>query len=220
MRTKTEFDQWFKENNGDPWGYHTPFVIKRLDDSIKFIGQTVEASFKGVFVEFGSFDGSFTSRVLTNFPSAHVLAIDISEVATETNIRNNGQLTGVDFICADMLGFDYTKVPPQKEPIVLILESLYYLDVPERKVMIQNINKFLPANKVIFLSTPVSGNKYFEEDHLLAMMKECGYSCSSLSVLNSKRSFGFKALFDVLLQHIKFLRRKYANQVIFKFEKL
>ena len=37
VRTKEDFEKWYAEHGGDPWGYEKAYVKKRLFASIDFV---------------------------------------------------------------------------------------------------------------------------------------------------------------------------------------
>ncbi|MES2372504.1 MAG: class I SAM-dependent methyltransferase [Bacteroidota bacterium] len=221
VRTKEDFDKFFVENNGDPWGYQTKYVKERLDKSIKFIQKSVSREYTGVIIEFGSYEGSFTTRLIANFPSSTIVAVDISEVAHSQNLAKNGISKNVTFFCEDMLKFDFRTHLNKSESIFLLLECLYYLSDSEREKMVQTIHENAVSNKTLFISSPMVGGKYFSEKDLISLLEKYNYKKTDFAILNSKvyRFSLLNQIVSIMGQYSKLIRKKYANQIIFKFEK-
>lgn len=217
-RTKEEFDAWFADNGGDPWGYQGKSIQTRLCASLKFI-LSHGKNYSGTFLELGAFDGSFTKYLASSFPEAKIIAVDISEGAINKNREINGNNPNVTFICCDMLSFDYASVANSPETIVLLMESLYYLSEQERFEVVSTISEVINKNIFIYISCPITGGKYFSEESLLSLMKRVGYKLYSFSVLNLRGRFTLSKIIQWLANHNGKLRGRFANQVIYKFKR-
>ena len=74
MGTKQDFDKWFRESNGDPWGYGSKIVKIRFNKSIDFLKQHLSQD--DIIMECGCFKGQFTKKLATNFSKNRIIAFD------------------------------------------------------------------------------------------------------------------------------------------------
>lgn len=217
-RTSQDFDAWFEQHGGDPWGYDNPVIAKRLLDSVGFIGKHVLPLKDMSFVEFGAFDGRFTELLHRMYPHAQLYVNDISGAALERARQRLGKdAIGVTFFSGDLLN---TELPVIKgaSPVLLLLECLYYLPPGERRLAIRRLRTAFPESRIL-ISAPITGGKYFTEDQLIALFQDEGCFLRDFRPLTLARGFPFTRRALLLLTRFSSHLRSYcANQVIYLFE--
>jgi hypothetical protein len=213
-RTQEEFDAWFA--GGDPWDYHSPFVLERLRASLCFLTKYYHADFNGTFVEFGAYNGDFTRLLSKQFPKAKIIANDISSVAIQRLKKEMVAYPAVDFFCSDMLTFEVEKFGDENGVAILLMEILYYMSLEEQNLFLQNLSKKMPYARV-FISAPVSGGKYYNEPCLFKLFAKSGYICQGNLVLNLKQILRPMRFYLRLSSKWGWLRRRLAHQVLYLF---
>lgn len=216
-RTKEEFDKWYNESGGDPWHYYSSGIKSRLKNSLDFILNFIPRDFKGTLVELGAFNGDFTKLLCSSFKNADIIANDISEVAINIAKGKINNCTNVTFVLKDLLNFNSNDVSTKKEIVLLLLECLYYLKPGEREEAISTFKKEFPES-VIFLSAPITGSHYFTEEKLLEIMENNNYKLIAHKVLNIRMFSQFRFFIKKLADSSSFIRRNFANQVIYYFK--
>lgn len=223
-RTKEEFDKWFRDSGGDPWGYDGSFVRERLKSSLDFIKRHVPSSFSGLFVEIGAFNGDFTCMLANEFPASRILANDISEVALDQAQEKAGHFINVEFDLSDLASFRLRHGHDADQIVLVVMEALYYLPHGERSAALSRLLAEL-RSPLTFISGPIQGANYFNERRLTDMMKDNKFRCADISVLNYTDAFRDKLDHTSLrLGRALMLRRlnldpgyrgKYGRQVIY-----
>ncbi len=216
MRTKLEFNEWFKSSNGDPWGYESNVVKLRFNKSINFIKKFVDNS--DLILECGCFKGQFTRILATSLPRNNIQAFDISTYAI-TIAKKESHYSNVTYFDADILDLDplwckHSNFEGQN-CCVIMMEVLYYLDSDERQLCLDILaNKFF--NSKIIISAPVVGDKYFSEPEIKSWFKSHSFlACESVSL---KRNLFFLNNFILKLSNKStFLQNILVNQKIFIF---
>jgi hypothetical protein len=216
VRTKEDFEKWYAEHGGDPWGYEKAYVKKRLFASIDFVRLFTPRSYEGNFIEFGAFKGDFTCLLASNFPESTVYANDISEMSLNEAKQRKEKFSNILFYEHDMLCFD-EKDYPQDNTIILLLECLYYLDEAERRIMLHKLKTHFPESAIV-ISGPITGTPYFTEEGITRLFDELGYARKGIKVLTLRKDLQmFSVLVTSVLKYSAIARRKLANQVIFWF---
>jgi len=216
-RTKEEFENWYSQHGGDPWGYEKAYIKKRLFASIEFVKRYTPSGFEGNFIEFGAFNGAFTYLLASDFPESTIYANDISEMSLIEAKQRNGKFSNILFYEHDMLCFD-EKNYPRENAIILLLECLYYLDEDERHMMLLKLKTYFPEGNIV-ISGPISGSPYFTEEGITKLFEELGYSKKAINVLTLRKDLRmFSVIVTSIIKYSAFARRKLANQVIFWFE--
>jgi len=216
MRTKKDFDKWFRESKGDPWGYDSELVNIRFNKSIDFLTQHISQN--DVILECGCFKGQFTKSLATNFSENKIIAFDISEYAIE-HAKEKVDFKNVSFFDADILKINNSWVGEHcadgENSCVVMMEVLYYLDYEDRKQCVKMLSEEFPKSKIV-ISTPIVGNKYFSEESLIELFS--AYRLVSSEVVSLKRNFLFlNKVIMHLTKKIKFLHNFLVNQKIFVF---
>ena len=217
-RTQQEFDEWFAESGGDPWHYDSPFVTDRLQKSLSFIQRYLSARFAGAFVEIGAFNGAFSERLAGAFPYSLVIANDISEIAIQQAREATSKYNNVVFDRSDMMSFALPEGGHRRERILLLMESLYYLPHEERVAAIRHLLAVVQP-KLIFVSGPIQGDRYFSEKGLVAQFRAENFILKGVSVLNTTDEFRAlppKKQNHRMLKEPSF-RQKYGRQVMYCF---
>ena len=214
-RTQKDFDDWLQREKGDPWGYQSDHIQDRMQKSLSFVKRKVNAGFKGTFIEFGAFDGSFTRLLSAAYPHSKIVANDISEIAVQKLRITIQNLPNVEVHCSDMLSFpdQPLNVDTSNGLIILLMECLYYLPFEEQIAFLNNLKRKYKSF-LLFLSAPMKGEKYYDENTLQYLFDKSGYIIDSRRVLNYSKVPPFSRLFDHLINNSAYFRRLYANQVI------
>jgi SAM-dependent methyltransferase len=202
-RTAEEFDRWFVESGGDPWG-------------IASAGQVAGGRRPAQIVEFGMFHGDFTRRLSRVFPTAAIEASDISPVAV-ARARELGLGGNVAASVGDMITIPLGR--PGGECWVFLLECLYYLNPEERLPALQRILDIL-APELVFISAPITGGAYFTEPALIQLADQCGYRLSAASPVSFRGVLRIANLSVALVACLPWpapLRRRLARQAVYAF---
>ncbi len=218
-RTASDFDRWFTEAGGDPWGYRGRQIARRLDASCGFIAKSIGNRFSGCFLELGAFNGSFTTRLLSRFPHATICVNDISSVAIDMARRRIGDKARVRYFRSDfcMLSRSEFRIPPSLPVIVLMLECLYYLEPIERSRCLDSLGREF-VDSSVFVSTPITGRPYFTEGALLRLFRERNFTLADFAVLNLRWRLPLIAcMLEGAARHCPPVRHRLANQVVFHF---
>jgi hypothetical protein len=193
MRTKEEFDTWFAESGGDPWGYSEEFVRARLRSSIEFVKKHLGGDFAGDLVEVGAFNGDFTVLLQDEFPACRILVNDISEVALAAARSKLQTRSNITFLRCDVIDFRLPAGCFNGPFAVMLFECLYYLPVRERETALERLISEL-RGPTIFVSGPITGEPYFRDADLVAMLARLGYRLTAAKAFNHLPSFAdFKA---------------------------
>lgn len=187
-RTKEEFDQWYKEKGGDPWGYEGDFVQSRLTRSVVFMQRRMMPDFDGAIVEIGAFNGDFTKRLAEAFPRASILANDISEVALDQARAKAGGYSNVAFDLSDLSEFVLPASLRGRKIVLTILEALYYLRHEERGPALKRLLEEA-GRPLTYISGPIQGDNYFDDRGLADLFASFGYERVDLDVLNCTDEF-------------------------------
>lgn len=227
-RTKEDFDKWFLDNNGDPWGYESKNIKNRIQNTFKELVNRVPASFDGGLIEFGAFNGSFTYLLAQHYSKAQIVCNDISEVAILKAKAKLEPFNNIDFVVCDFLSIDkHIAYLLHSQKIILLLECLYYLNDDERKQVIDKVYSMNP--QYVFLSAPIWGGKYFTEDALNDLLNTKDYCIVHSKVLNIRpfnhiilkafcKIFSKAILFSVSHNHS--VRRVFGGQTLFVVERI
>ncbi len=224
-RTAEDFDSWFNKV-GDPWAYKEKTVLNRLRKTIKFLLNHLGSDFKGGFLEIGAYDGSFTTQLGGAFPNATVVVNDISAVALQQAqkavVLCPGLRKRTQFILKDSLHIsknDFGNNVLNNISVILLLECLYYLKEHEQDQALLNLVTLLP-NASIAVSGPITGSPYFTEERLLEMFQRVGrYKLFAIEVLNLRNHrYTYLPGIYYITNHLRFLRRRVGNQVLFYFQ--
>ncbi len=73
VRTKEEFDKWYNDNYGDPWGYKGWVIKKRLESSMELIKRNISKDYYGAIYELGGFNGDFTKLLAEYFKDCIII---------------------------------------------------------------------------------------------------------------------------------------------------
>lgn len=217
-RTREQFNEWYEQSLGDPWGYESRSIRRRLDKSASFLERFLTPEFAGTLLEFGCFQGQLTGRLVQTFPNAGILATDISDTALAQAAKRVGNLPRVTFAQGDLLEFGKLLHDSQRLPVVpLLFEVLYYLDPAERRAALQGLRERFPEAP-IFISGPIIGGKYFEEPRLIADFAELGYALMASKVLTMRLPGVLgSAVGRWVADRSDLVRRRYAFQVLYAF---
>jgi SAM-dependent methyltransferase len=217
-RTQQEFDKWFAESGGDPWHYDSPFVTDRLQKSLSFIQRYLSRSFQGTFIEIGAFNGAFSARLAEAFPHSLVIANDISEIAIQQARETTLKYNNIVFDRSDMMNFKMPNGKDRHERALLLMESLYYLPLEERPGAIRHLLTAVQP-KMIFVSGPIHGDRYFSEESLIEEFRGNGFILSGVSILNMTDEFRSLPNPPRLPKFWgkQAFRRKYGRQVMYRF---
>jgi SAM-dependent methyltransferase len=228
VRTSEEFDKWYIENNGDPWGYESKGIISRLDKTFKHVSKTLKQDYTGTIIELGAFNGAFTKYLANHYKNAQIICNDISEEAINQAKAKLEYCNNIDFIVCDMLSISKILANKVTDNVFLLLESIYYLPCEEREYVIQKIYNLNP--KYIFLSAPIyGGGKHYMENEIIDLLKYKNYKLHSVKVLNLKPRKNIigkiinKLFSELLLNSISksyILRKKFAGQTLFVMERI
>ena len=213
-RSQEDFDRWFRQSGGDPWGYENEYIKERLRASLAFIRSKVGGDYRGTFLEFGAFDGSFTRLLATAFPDAHIVANDISGIAVE---KMKAALAGnprVEIVESDMVAMTSREaVPSEHGIVVLLLECLYYLPADEQLHFLSRLREQYPR-MTLFLSAPMQGDQYYDEKKLDRLLREAGLSIRSRRILTFSKVPPLHRITGRLMNFSSYFRNRYASQVI------
>ncbi len=215
-RTGKEFDSWFNQSNGDPWGYDGERIQKRLHRSFEFLKKNLKPE-TDILIEFGAFNGDFTEKLVKD-AALPIFCNDISSVALSKIKSRFSDIPAekLNFIEGDLLSIDLNVIRSFKRPAVLLLECLYYLNKNEQHESISRLIRDL-SSPSFFISGPVLDG-YLNEDELKSMFP-ASYKLVKIEVLNLKRGDRFFNLITPILNRSKLLRQSCANQVIYLFSK-
>lgn len=216
--SESDFEKWYEQTGGDPWGYDHPAIQERLDKSVEFLKKQIPDNFDGIFLEIGAFNGAFTDRLINTFHNAKVVINDFSESALDKVKQKFKENQSVSFLKKDMrnLCSNDNENINNSEIIVVMLECLYYVTEEDRGKVISNIKNEFNKPK-IFLSAPVTGKPYFTKKSLLKMFYKNNYELIDSLVINRKKAgVNFK---NRIRKYINYILNRYSipNQTIFYF---
>lgn len=194
--TKEAQDQWFRANGIDPWGYHTRYVQKRLDRSLRFVRHIVGEDFGGVFVEVGAFNGEFTRRLAGAYPQNHLVAADLVKAAWEAAEKKEPFASTVSFQWCDMMDFQMPAHLSDRPTVLLLMECLYYLPKADRAVAVQHLLNQCPEANMVFISGPLDEQSYFAGKDVIDLFKAHDFGLvSARSVMPTRLGQAFLSLY-------------------------
>jgi hypothetical protein len=165
----------FASKGPDPWGYQADSIQERLRDSVAFIAAHVPKNFVGQFIEIGAFNGSFTKLLRRKFPLAAICVNDITPVALDQAREALRECQGIDFIDSDLTDLNPERTNTgERDVVLLLLERLYYMSVPEREEAIAKLTTVYPHSSIA-ISGPITGPPYFTEGWLVSTFARSGY---------------------------------------------
>ena len=157
-KSKETFDKLFQKE--DPWNLSSGVEKLRYKITAVNIFKFCNSLNKNI-LELGCAEGIFT-EYLSN-EGYTISAVDISETAINRAEKKN--LNNVTYHCSDMI--DFARNNDLKNfGIILIMESLYYLDANSRKILLSVLSDKVNMDTLIIATLPIKrNNKMFPNEN-------------------------------------------------------
>lgn len=212
MKTKDDFEEWYKKEN--PWNFNnsiTDHVRRKI-----FISH-IDAVFSNTIIEgildAGCGEGYLTSDIALKY-GVYIDAFDISDNAIHYAKERNG-LDTIHYYHQDLNDFQ----PTRKYDLIICEESLYYLNDVERRQAIKKFHASLRNDSYLKLSVVTIGEnqyrKYFTLDKIKSLLTDNGFKIISIlpSVINNKY-FIHKIMFRIFAIVFYLIKAKILIEVL------
>ncbi|ELZ61606.1 MULTISPECIES: class I SAM-dependent methyltransferase [Halorubrum] len=121
--SQDHFNELYSEGERDPWKYfESEYEQQKYDRTLRWALDRKEPEAVTDILELGCGNGAFTEKLVSAFPNADILGVDISEEALD---KARNAAPEADFICGDM--FEVIQGLERKYDLIFASECLYYL---------------------------------------------------------------------------------------------
>jgi trans-aconitate methyltransferase len=121
--SQDHFNKLYAEEERDPWKYfESDYEQQKYDRTLRWALDREEPEGVTDILELGCGNGAFTEKLVSAYPNADVLGVDISEEALN---KARDAAPEADFICGDM--FNIIQELEGEYDLIFASECLYYL---------------------------------------------------------------------------------------------
>lgn len=172
LRSKDDFERMFDFSElgvwGDRWGHKWRGSQKlRYRIYINILQEVFEKSKRLKVLDIGCGQSDFLFRLQEMYPGFAYYGTDISDNVIAWNREN------YPFIRYKQIALPEIGYPPSTFDLICATEVLYYLEVLQQKVALDNIVEALKPGAYLLLSGPHDGGRcYFAEDQILHAVGE------------------------------------------------
>jgi trans-aconitate methyltransferase len=143
------FDDLYSEGERDPWKYfESEYEQRKYDRTLRCALDRNEPDSVTSILELGCGNGAFTRKLISAYPDADILGVDISEEALEEARESAPE---ADYVCGDM--FEVVHDLDDEFDLIFASECLYYLtdtySIQETRNFVDSISDLLSGGNLI-----------------------------------------------------------------------
>jgi len=147
--SQDHFNELYSEGERDPWKYfESEYEQQKYDRTLRCALDRKEPESVTDILELGCGNGAFTEKLVSAYPNADILGVDISEEALN---KAREAAPEADFICGNM--FDVVQELEGEYDLIFASECLYYLtdaySIQELRAFVDSVTDLLSNGNLI-----------------------------------------------------------------------